>query len=366
MSPLQPDACQATTLQVTRILSAGPCSTRYAFTRGWQARDFSDGPLEVITYNDDRKSKRRHTFPAGTYKQPTLAWSACARYVSLSSTNSGLVHILHVESKAIWTVRTWPCDALAWHPKASWLLTVSAQLALEVYSVEGGQPACMAKVNLCPAFGPAIRAEGSQFVLGASMDCTRVVVSTLGASQGHVVVAQIAQPCVLLGCCVLVGLSSEAMFLSLCVGVSVCAACASTFNWGTVYLIALDGPQIGQILSMVQGVGPALSPCGSFLAVVGTGSGEAEGVSVISLQADNIVVATWTLAEMFGWPLEHANYYGLADVHTHQLTWLPAPPRTGGQAAGQLQLSSLLEDVSMPGQDCLYFRRVWAVLTWLA
>ena len=302
--------------------TAGACSSKYAFAQGGQARR---GPLEVAVHDVPSGAVQRHTLPAGHHYHPKLAWSACARYVSTSS-ESETVYVLHVVSGAVNQLTTWQ-GAFAWHPRASWLLTVSQQLALQVFAFEAGEPCCMAQLQLSPVFGSVLTA-GASFALGATSDGTRVVVAALkndglNKPTWPVAVTQIAPSCAVLGHCLLRGNLPDAIFLSLCMGISVCAACASQFCEGWVHVIALDGPQVGRVLWRVQGVGPALSPCGGFLAIVSCGTGFQDGVEVLKLQASKEEVAAWAVDGWLG--VASSGDCELGDMHLHQLTWLARP-----------------------------------------
>ena len=317
----------------------------------------------MCVYNVQSGDMQRHMLPPGPYHKPELAWSACARYVSLStSPGDEPLHVLDTVSGTAMQLKVWP-GASAWHPRASWLLTVSTQLALEVFSFEDGQPCRAAKLNLRPVVGSVRAADGCEFALVATMDGSRVIVGKYAYGEENkpwpVAVAQIKQPCVLLGRTRLRGRSSEAMFLSFCVGISVCAACAASFRQGSVHLIALDGPQVGQVIRTVQGVGPALSPCGSYLAVVCAGLRYEGDCVEVSRLREGRVVACWWVSDMTGDEPDPGSCLGT--THVHQLTWLPAPPRTGGQATGQLQLSSLLDTETSTATA--HFTRFWLVLT---
>ena len=346
-------------LLTPHVAAAGPCSSRYAYVRGAEARKYDRGPLEVTIYDVQTGAvAHRLTLPAGSHKHPKLAWSTCAGYISLSSEGQA-VYVVHVAVEAFVQLETWP-GAHAWHPKFCWLLAMSTQLALQVFSFESGQCCCVAQLDLAPFFGPVLP-SGAAFAIGATSDGTRVVVGGHEGEGGEpwpVAVAQIAPFCTLLGHCLLQDSLSDFLFLSLCMGCSVCAACAWMFSEGLVHVIALDGPQVGHVLWQVEGLGPALSPCNGYLAVVSNESSYQECVLVHSLQPSSLVVATWSVD---GWLGPSPSDYSFGDMHMHQLTWLAAPPLTGSKAAGQLQLNSLLQ-IKEDGWH-RHFTRFFAVLT---
>ena len=235
---------------------------------------------------------------------PEVAWSACTQFLYVMCFEDQ--QIVDVKSAAVTRLTSWP-GSWAWAPSGSCFLHMTHALDLELLSIDGGQPSCMAQLDVSAAFD-ILHPHGSVWdfaehhrmdcKVGASRDCGQAVLCLAGdnlkAYPVHVAVARLAGPPALLGQCVLAG-TTGSFLRSVSVGVEHCAVCVDD----SVFIISIAARTAASVLHILAGVQAALSPCNTFVAVVRRVT-RRQLLSIASLSTGNEVSSwsPWQLADV--------------------------------------------------------------------
>ena len=347
-----------------------PCSSLYAFAPSSpdlkRKRNGSAGRL-VSVYHFSGGSAQQHCFDMPREERVgQLAWSACSQQLAVCVYAQGGYHthltLLTPSTGSLVDVEVaHGVSPFAWagHPAACRLLTVSAEMALQVHSFVGGAPQQVCQLPLIPVLNcpeDSVSPDDPEvFNLCATLDGSKVVCGCHGDIHGmwlHVIVVQVTkQPPVVLGHRVLREFENVSLAgLSMCVGLDMWAAASADDQ----SLLVLDFAC--QVLWTSDGAAPAFSPCGTLLAELWHTSVDVRRASTGEL------VHSWSPADTFALSPDSASQSSSAsesetagwqmnELNSDTLHWCPT--------SGHIHLTSVLRVGEDGSESAFTGRYIW-------